>query len=110
RDELRERRARDRRERDAPRPEMRQAPLEVVRDERAALARGLPRWIEHEVVDDELRMLAEEIAQADPTFGRVERVVLLDARHRQRAPLGGELVAHRAEGLLLRDQRLARRQ
>ena len=53
--------------------------VEVVGPERAALAADVPFGREHEVVDDELASIAEQLPQGLSPVRSVERVVLVDA-------------------------------
>src|SRR5438034_1864677 len=107
REELGERRARDRNEGHVPRVHVDDVGVEVVGPERAALAAGVVVRSEHEVVDDELAPALEELGEGPLAVRRVEDVLLLDAFPRQRAPLFAQLVAEPGELLLLRQQRRA---
>ena len=55
------------------------------------------------MVHDQLVTAVEQVEQRQAAVQALEGVVLLDADHRQLAPLGGELV-ERARGSLLLDQ------
>src|SRR4029077_16988783 len=90
--QLGRRRARDGGERDVALTQMGGDAVEVVGPERAVLADDLAFRCEHEVVDDELASLAEELRQRLSAVRPVERVVLVDAQPRERAALRAELV------------------
>src|SRR5262249_14116193 len=74
--------------------------LEIVSPERAALAGRLPVRMEHEVVDDELRLAAEELAQLH-LAGRPVEDIVLDPDPGEIAALGAERVARPRERLLV---------
>ena len=61
--------------------------IEVVSPERAMRASRIPFRIEHEVIDDQLARAAEELRQSFLAVRSFERVLLLDALPRQRAPV-----------------------
>src|SRR5262245_27104605 len=62
----------------------------------------------HEVIEEELRALFEQIEQRDIAAAIVEAVALLHARHRQYPPLRCAPVPCTPELLLLDEQRLSR--
>ena len=76
--ELRERRARHRRERDVVILEVDGDPVEPVRDARAGRASRGVVGSEHEMVDDELRPPSEQIGQRGAAAVGVESIVLVD--------------------------------
>jgi hypothetical protein len=73
-----------------PLVEVPHAAVEVVGDQRAAFAAGVPVRTEHEVVDEQLRASGDELRQRPRPLGGVELVELFD-RH------PGELAAHSCE-------------
>jgi hypothetical protein len=62
---------------------------------------------EHEVVDKELGVRAEEVGEGDFAVGGVEGVILFDARPGELAALGGKLVVEAGEILFFLEKRLA---
>ena len=77
--------------------EMHDAALEIVGPERAALAAGLPVRTEHEVIDDELALAAEQVREGRLAVLAVEHVSRLDLFPRQLAPLGAQRIARVGE-------------
>jgi hypothetical protein len=61
------------------------------------------------VVDDELAAVAEQLGEALPAAGRVERVGLVEPDPGQLAPQPADLVAGVGQFLFADQQRLARR-
>ena len=70
-----------------------------VRNEQRRAA-FVPVRIEHEVVDQQLAAVLEEVEQADRAFLPLEHVLLVDLDHRQPAPLGVHRVPLPGELLL----------
>src|SRR5260370_29100551 len=82
--------------------------VEVVRPEGAVLASLFPLRRKHEVVDDELAPLAEEIGERLLAVRAVEDIRRGDLLPRQLAPLPAEVIAETGEFLLLFQMRRAR--
>src|SRR5207302_6224068 len=80
---------------------MRGDAVEVVGPEGAAAAADLPVRTVHEVVDDELAALAEEIREHFPAILALEDVFLLDPLPRQVSALPAELITTTGELLFL---------
>src|SRR5437588_6486585 len=80
---------------------MRGDAVEVVGPEGAAAAADLPVRTVHEVVDDELAALAEEIREHFPAILALEDVFLLDPLPRQVPALPAELLTTTGELLFL---------
>src|SRR2546429_9842611 len=76
---------------------MRSDAVEVVGPEGAAAAADLPVRTVHEVVDDELAALAEEIREHFLAILALEDVFLLDPLPRQVAALTAELITTTGE-------------
>ena len=87
---------------------MNRGAVEMIGQIRAARAALLPAGTEHEVIDDELALAAEQIGQGFLAVRTVEHVSLFDLFPRQRAALAGELVARFRECFLLGEIGLAR--
>jgi len=83
---------------------------DVVDDDRASLAAGVPSRVEHEVVDDQLPAAVEEVEQRRLAVRSVEDVFLVDPDHRESASLGVQPVSGAGEVLLLGEQPLTRDQ
>ena len=66
--------------------------IEVVGQERAALASFFPAGSEHEMINDQLAAAGEKIGERLRTVRAFEDVVLLDAFPRQFAPLPAQFV------------------
>ena len=79
----------------------------VVGFERAARAAHVQVVPPHEVVHDELAVVAEQVGERLLALGRVEHVGLLDLDPGQGAPLGADEVAHAGQRLLVLQMRLA---
>src|ERR1700733_14055174 len=84
----------------SPRP----VQVDDVVGEPGAAGAELVRAVVHELVDGELHVIAEQVAQRGGADGRFERVVV-ELDHRQPAPPGGER-AQRPGGFLLRLEQL----
>src|SRR3954470_6823887 len=69
----------------------------MIADVGAAGAAFFPVGAEHEVVDEELAVGADEIGEGDFAVGGVEGVVFVDARPGELAARGGELVVEAGE-------------
>ena len=108
--DLFERRLRDDGERDIVMVEMHQRAVEVIGEEGAAGASRLPIRPEHEMIDDELAAVAEEIGEAFAPFGRIETVVLVNLDPGQRPALRIQAIARPGVFLFSRQQRAARLQ
>jgi len=67
--------------------------IEVVGDERAAFAAFLPTFGKHEVVDQQLAVVAKQIGQAQRAIGAMKLIGLVDFNPGQRPAFGAELVA-----------------
>src|SRR5262249_8336327 len=94
---------------DVPRSEVHDAALEIVSPERTALAPLLPLRREHEMVDDQLRALGEQVAERDLSVRSVEHVRLVDPHPWEFAPLRAQTVPRRRDFLLPGETRHARR-
>gem|GEM_PF-44780 len=70
----------------------------------------VPLRRKHEVIDDELIPLPEELREGYLSFGTVEVISLLDFLPRQFAPLPAQFIAELCEFFLLRQKRFPRRQ
>jgi hypothetical protein len=81
--------------------------VEVVRPERAVRAPVVGFRIEHEVIDDELAVVVEQVRQRLLAGGSLEHELLRHLLPRQLPPLACELLPQPAELLLLHEQRLA---
>jgi hypothetical protein len=57
-------------------------------------------------MNDQLAAPVEEVGKRLPAVGRAEDVLLVDLHPGQRAPLGGDQVAHAGERLLVPEMRL----
>src|SRR5690242_14692933 len=89
---------------------MHEAPRKVVDDIRAggaALVLPIGREPEHEMVDDELALLVEQIGERATSVRSLEHVFLLDRHHGQFATLGAQCVALTGQLLFLDEQPLA---
>src|SRR5260370_33065674 len=71
-------------------------------------AAGVPARVEHEVIDDELTSVLEQIGKRLLTFWADEDVFLLDFRPWQLAPLPRQVIFETGELLFFRHQRDAR--
>src|SRR5215831_14960057 len=78
---------------------------EVIGEVRAVFAALLPVRIEHEVIDDELPMTSEEIAQRRLPLRALEDVLVLDLDHRKAPAFRGERITL-STPFLLPDQQL----
>ena len=85
--------------------QVRDEPIDAVRDRRVDRAAGLVTRAEHEVVDDQLTSAIEKLRKRARAVVGVEPVVLLDANPRQLASLARQLVAQ-PRVLLLADEQL----
>src|ERR1041385_2493429 len=85
---------------------------DLVGPERAAdagmLRPAVHAGLEEGAVDDELVAAVEQVEQARPALGPVERVGLLHRHPRHPPPLGGERVTGAGVGLLLDEKLFAR--
>jgi len=90
--------------------EMGQCAVEVVGEERAARAAGLPARPEHEMIDHELAARPEQVGQRLAPARRVERVGFVDLHPGQGETFGIDLVAQPRRRLLAGKQRAARRE
>ena len=79
----------------------------LVGARRAAGATNVPRGIEHEVPDDQLRPTLEEVEQRRSAVRVLEHVLLLDLHHGEAAPIGADPVPTVREVLLLLPELLA---
>src|ERR1700733_1793558 len=80
-------------------PQVDRNSIEIVGPKRAAFAGIFPIRAKHEVLDDKLRAIAEQLRQGFLSVGRVERIVLFHPHPRQGAPLGTESISFAGEGL-----------
>jgi hypothetical protein len=99
-------RAGDDHERRVARSEMDDAPGSVVHEVRAGRTPFSPQGLEHEVVDEELPMAAEELAQRDRTTRLSKTYSLIDLHHRQTAAFVAQRVALPRGFLFLGEQLL----
>jgi len=65
--------------------------------------------LEEGAVDDQLTAAVEQVEQAHLTLGPVELVLFLHGQPRHPPTLGGQRVTSAGQGLLLHEERLARR-
>jgi hypothetical protein len=79
---------------------------DVVGQERAGRAAHIPVRVEHEVVDQQLAPLLEQLRQGGHAAAALEQVRLADLGHRQAAPLSVQRVALAGELLSLASSRL----
>ena len=100
--------ARDRDERDVVIGEVHIGAVNMVDQQRAALAALAEVPPPHEVVDDELAVVAEQLGQRLLSGRGVEHIVLFDLHPGQLAPFGAHHVAHARQRLLVLEMRLAR--
>jgi hypothetical protein len=84
--------------------------IEVIGVERAALAADVPVGAEHEVIDDQLAMRAEQVGEVPLAALALEHVILVDLHPGQRAARFAEPIALLGECFLLRQQRGSRRE
>src|SRR5690349_12546105 len=82
--------------------------VEAVGNVRAMRAARVPARIEHEVIDDELTSVFEEIGQRFLTLRTVEEIFLLDFLPRKLAPLTRDVVLQMREVFFFLQQRDAR--
>src|SRR5579872_400859 len=73
--------------------------IEVVGQERTALASFFPGRTEHEVIDDQLASSTEEFVKSQRAFGTFEHVILLDSFPRQFAALPAQFIPLASEFL-----------
>jgi len=73
---------------------------DVVGQERAGPAAFIPARVEHEVVDQQLAAVVEQVQQAGLAVPALEHVLLVHLDHRQPAPLGVQRVPLPGEFLL----------
>src|SRR5258705_6906706 len=81
--------------------------IDHIRAGGTALVLPIGRETEHEMVDDELALLAEQIGECAASVRPLEYVFLLERHHRQRTPLGAQCVALTGQLLLFDEQALA---
>src|SRR5262245_327447 len=84
--------------------QMRDDPVEPVRDRRAGRTAGGVVGPEHEVVDEELRAAPEEIRQRGAPLVGLESIRLVDPDPRQLLPPPRQLIAATRELLLRLEQ------
>src|ERR1700687_1320354 len=65
-------------------------------------------WLEEGAIDDQLAAALEQIEQAYTALGSVELVLLVHSQPRHPPALGGQRVTGAGQGLLLREELLAR--
>src|SRR5262249_23020456 len=82
--------------------------VDVVAQERATIAALAKIPAPHEVIDDELAVLAEQIGECLLAGWRVEHVLIVDFHPRQRAPFGSDEIVHARERFLALEMSLAR--
>jgi hypothetical protein len=81
--------------------------VEVIGEQRAARAALLPVRAEHEVIDDQLALAAEQIGERLLAVRGVEHVVLVDLLPRQLAPFAAQRITRARERLFVGEMRLA---
>src|SRR5262245_22045158 len=84
--------------------------VDVIAQERATDATLFQAMPHHEVIDDQLTAPVEQIGKRPLALRRIEYVLLLNLHPGQRAPLGGNKIAHARERLLAFEMCLARRE
>ena len=87
---------------------MHQCAFGVIGVDRAAGTAEAEIIAPHEMLDDELAVVAEQVGEPLLALGRVEHVGLLDLHPRQFAPVCCDHVAHAGERLLVLQMPLAR--
>ncbi len=106
--DLRERGARDHRERRVARGQVPQETLgDLVGAGGAARAAVVPARVEHEVDEDQLAPALEHVEQVRLPLRALEDVLLVDLDHREPPPFGAQGIALPGKGLFLHEQRLA---
>src|SRR4051812_48616979 len=80
----------------------------MIADVAAAGATFFPVGPEHEVIDEELAVGAEEVGEGNFSLRGVEGVILFDFYPRQLAALGGELVVETGEVFFFGEKGFAR--
>jgi hypothetical protein len=88
--------------------EMNDRALGVIGFERTAGAPCVPLRAEHEMMDDELIVPAEQVGERLFSLRRVEDISLLDFGPGKGAALGGDEIAQACQRLLVLEMRLAR--
>ena len=84
--------------------DVRGAGVQVIGNHRATRAALSPLGPEHEVVDEKLRLIAEQIRQRVRAAGGFEAVRLLDLHPRKLPAKLGQLIVQMRALLFLRDQ------
>src|ERR1700730_13376717 len=87
---------------------MRHNAVKIVGPKRAAFAAGLPIGTEHEMVDDELTVVVEQLSKCLLPFGAVEYILLGDAHPRQIPARLAQLITLLREFLFFGEKLLAR--
>src|SRR5262249_17796313 len=80
----------------------------MVGEKRAAWAAGLPAWAQHEMIDDQLTLAAEQFGKRLLALRRIENVVLLHFLPGQFAALAAERIASVGKRFFLGQIGLAR--
>ena len=75
--------------------------VDVVAEERATLAAFFPVLGEHEVVGDQLAVVAKQVSQLQFAVRALEVVVLVDFHPRQGAAFSAEAIALFGEGFFV---------
>lgn len=75
--------------------------VDVVGQERTTGAARVPAFGEHEVIDDQLAVVAEQVDQFQIAVWALEAVVLVDLHPGQGAAFGAEFVAFFGEGFFV---------
>ena len=105
--DLRQRGARHDDERHVALREVDDGTVKMIGQERAARAAGFPVGAEHEVIDDQLALAAEQVGQGFLAARPVEHVSLVDFHPGQLAPLFAQRIARAAKSFFLGEVRLA---
>ncbi len=105
--DLRQRRARRDEKRHVALREMNHGAVEMIGQQRTARAAGFPVGAEHEVIDDQLALAAEQVGQRLLAVRSVEHVSLVDLHPGQLASFFAQRVARFRERLFLGEMRLA---
>src|SRR6516225_1534952 len=82
--------------------------VEMVRQIRATRAAGLPARAQHEVIDDQLALAAEQLGKRLLALRRIENVVLFHSLAWQFAAFAAERIAGAGKGFFFGEMGLAR--
>src|SRR3978361_1388505 len=80
--------------------------VDMIGDERAARADLIRTWCQHEMIDGELALAAEQVAERAVALGSFKDIGLLDLGPWQLPALGAQFVERVCQGALLGQKRL----